>query len=77
MLYLTRWRMNRALTRLQEEGLTVVQLAGELGYQSEAAFSRVFKRLLGVSPGSVRLRQRLGSQEGNAHQETILSSPSS
>ena len=54
MHYLARWRMNLALTRLREEGLTVGVLATELGYRSEAAFSRTFKRFMGVPPGSVR-----------------------
>ncbi|AXB42620.1 AraC family transcriptional regulator [Amycolatopsis albispora] len=56
MHYVTRWRMNVALTSLREEGATVAELAGKLGYQSEAAFSRAFKRVVGVSPGSVRNR---------------------
>ncbi|QFU90081.1 AraC family transcriptional regulator [Amycolatopsis sp. YIM 10] len=56
MHYVTRWRMNVALTSLREEGATVAELAGKLGYQSEAAFSRAFKRVVGVSPGSVRTR---------------------
>ena len=30
------------------------ELAGRLGYQSEAAFSRAFKRIVGISPGAVR-----------------------
>ncbi|MGI8644631.1 MAG: AraC family transcriptional regulator [Thermomicrobiales bacterium] len=61
MLYLTRWRMNLALTRLGEEGPTLSHLATELGYQSEAAFSRAFKRYMGVSPGAVRREQRNGA----------------
>ncbi|MBN6040118.1 AraC family transcriptional regulator [Amycolatopsis sp. 195334CR] len=56
MHYVTRWRMNVALTTLREDGATVAELAGKLGYQSEAAFSRAFKRVVGVSPGSVRTR---------------------
>lgn len=54
MHYLARWRMHLALTRLREEGLTLAELASDLGYRSEAAFSRAFKRFMGVSPGSVR-----------------------
>lgn len=59
MTYLTRWRMNIAHSRLLEEGMTVSRVAGDLGYQSEAAFSRAFSRITGQTPGSVR---RLGSQ---------------
>ena len=45
--------MNIALTWLKERELTITELAFRLGYQSEAAFSRVFKRAMGVSPGQV------------------------
>lgn len=54
MAYVTRWRMNLALNWLEVEGSTVAELAGRLGYQSEAAFSRAFKRTIGFSPGAVR-----------------------
>ena len=54
MHYLARWRMNLALDFLGEDGATVAAVAGRLGYQSEAAFSRAFKRIVGVSPGAVR-----------------------
>ena len=43
-----------ALSSLKEDGPTLGELAMRLGYQSEAAFSRAFKRFIGVSPGSVR-----------------------
>jgi AraC-like DNA-binding protein len=54
MAYVARWRMHLALSALREEGATVGELADRLGYQSEAAFSRAFKRILGVSPGAAR-----------------------
>ncbi len=54
MRYVTWWRMQVALTRLKEENIPVAALANQLGYQSEAAFSRAFKRFIGVSPGAVR-----------------------
>ncbi|PJI47343.1 MAG: AraC family transcriptional regulator [Pseudomonas sp.] len=54
MHYVTRWRMHVALSWLQEREIAVAELAERLGYQSEAAFSRAFKRFIGVSPGSVR-----------------------
>jgi len=54
MRYVTRWRMNVARDRLQHEGATVAELAGHLGYESEAAFSRAFKRTLGISPGAAK-----------------------
>ena len=54
MQYITQWRMNLALTWLKKEGVSVSELANRLGYQSEAAFSRTFKRSIGVSPGTAR-----------------------
>ena len=54
MRYLTQWRMQLARVGLQESSEAVAHLASRLGYQSEAAFSRAFKRVFGSSPGSVR-----------------------
>ena len=54
MQYLAEWRMNVAATWLKEQELSVGELASRLGYQSEAAFSRAFKRSIGVSPGLFR-----------------------
>ena len=54
MSYVARWRMQVAVAALKEEGATVGQLADRLGYRSEAAFSRAFKRVIGVSPGAIR-----------------------
>jgi AraC-like DNA-binding protein len=56
--YVTRWRMQLAQHALQTEGATVAQLAGRLGYQSEAAFARAFKRVIGIPPGAVKPRSR-------------------
>jgi AraC-like DNA-binding protein len=54
MRYVARWRMNVAVAALKDEGATVAELADRLGYRSEAAFSRAFKRVIGVSPSAVR-----------------------
>ncbi len=55
--YLTQWRMNIALQRLRQSNEPLITLAQELGYNSEAAFSRAFKRVMGVSPGKVYARE--------------------
>ena len=57
MQYITRWRMNLALACLKKENASLGELAHRLGYQSEAAFSRTFKRVTGSSPGAVRLNK--------------------
>lgn len=54
--YLTRWRMTQALKLLRDPRLSVAQIAERLGYQTEAAFRRGFKRVHGYGPGSVRRR---------------------
>ena len=54
MQYITNWRMQIAFTMLQDRDARVADLAEHVGYQSEAAFSRAFKRFTGQSPGSVR-----------------------
>jgi AraC-like DNA-binding protein len=50
--YLTRWRMQLAARRLQESGTSVAQAAADIGYESEAAFRRAFKRHVGMTPGA-------------------------
>jgi len=58
MAYVTRWRMLVAHDRLRAGDTTVAAVAGAMGYRSEAAFSRAFRRVVGTSPGSVRPRVR-------------------
>lgn len=48
--YLTRWRMQLAARRLGDKGIKVAAVAQEVGYESEAAFSRAFKKFSGQSP---------------------------
>lgn len=50
MKYLAAWRMQVAAQRLRECHRSVAQIAGEVGYESEEAFTRAFKRTFGVSP---------------------------
>ncbi len=57
MQYVARWRMQVARTWLKEGNVRLGELAGRLGYQSEAAFSRAFKRLVGIPPGAARARR--------------------
>jgi AraC-like DNA-binding protein len=54
MYYVTRWRMQVAQNVLQVGDATVGEIALRLGYGSEAAFSRAFKRFHGIPPGAVR-----------------------
>jgi AraC-like DNA-binding protein len=52
MRYVARWRMQVALGWLRDDGMRLGELANRLGYRSEAAFSRAFKRHVGISPGA-------------------------
>lgn len=52
--YLTDLRMRLGLQRLGDEAVSVERVAETLGYSSLAAFSRAFKRSMGVSPGAVK-----------------------
>lgn len=63
MHYVARWRMHVALTWLRDEHVRLGDVAGRLGYQSEAAFSRAFKRFMGVSPGSARRQAEAADAE--------------
>ena len=54
MQYVRRWRMYTALTWLKEEHAPLGEVSSRLGYQSEAAFSRAFKQIIGISPGAAR-----------------------
>ena len=58
MQYLTQWRMQLASNDLRQRGEALGEIASRVGYESEAAFSRAFKKALGVSPGAWR-RQHL------------------
>ncbi|MEM9166500.1 MAG: AraC family transcriptional regulator [Planctomycetota bacterium] len=52
MHYVTRWRMHVAGAWLRESKMTAAECGAKLGYNSEAAFSRAFKRIMGKPPGA-------------------------
>lgn len=56
--YLTQWRLQLAARMLQDGTKSVAQAAAVVGYQSESAFHRAFKRQVGVAPGEWRRRLR-------------------
>jgi AraC-like DNA-binding protein len=56
MQYLTRWRLQLAARLLDEPHAKVGAVAAAVGYKSEAAFSRAFKKGTGVPPAKWRLR---------------------
>lgn len=54
MQYLTGWRMHLARSLLRESNIGIAQVALRVGYESEAAFSRAFRRSVGVPPAKWR-----------------------
>ncbi|HEY4357488.1 MAG TPA: AraC family transcriptional regulator [Acidobacteriaceae bacterium] len=59
MEYLTRWRMMLAGDMLKNSGKSISEIAVSLGYESESAFGKAFKRVMGCSP---RQHSRAGNQ---------------
>ena len=60
MQYLAQWRMQIAATLLASESGNIRRVAAQVGYDSGAAFSRTFKKLVGMPP--CRLAQEPGGQ---------------
>jgi AraC-like DNA-binding protein len=56
--YLAKWRMQIASERLGSGTANLATIAADIGYESEAAFSRAFKKLMGVPPSDWRRRIR-------------------
>jgi AraC-like DNA-binding protein len=54
MRYLTNWRMQLAAHKLRENRETVSQIAFDVGYESEASFTRAFRREMGAPPATWR-----------------------
>lgn len=58
MQYLAQWRMQLAAAQLRDTDAKLIEIALDVGYESEAAFSRAFKRAVGESPGTWRRARR-------------------
>lgn len=71
MHYVARWKMHAAVGLLKADDAPIASLASRLGYESEAAFSRAFKRVVGSSPGSLRRSEaeRAGSEQAAVDQQ--------
>jgi AraC-like DNA-binding protein len=52
--YVTEWRMQKATELLRLGNKKLIEIANSVGYDSDAAFSKAFKRLLGSTPGEYR-----------------------
>ncbi len=58
MQYITRVRLTKAAASLRTHPATLVEVATSVGYESEVAFSKAFKRYFGIAPGAYRLGRR-------------------
>ncbi len=63
--YLIGWRMHLARDLLRESSLGIAEIAGRVGYDSEAAFNRAFRRLVGSPPATWRQVQGLFASVNN------------
>jgi len=63
MRYLTLWRVAQAKRLLQDKRLSVAKVAEILGYSSEAAFRKLFKRVEGVGPGKARVATNRNTED--------------
>jgi len=62
MTYLARWRLKLAAERFTSSNANVGEIAAEVGYASEAAFNRVFKREFGCPPAQFRRSRNVARQ---------------
>jgi len=58
MAYLTTWRLQLGARMIRSTGMSIAQVAAEVGYESEAAFNRAFKRAFGAPPARFRTETR-------------------
>jgi AraC-like DNA-binding protein len=61
--YVTEWRMQKAVQLLQHGDKKLIDVAQSIGYESDAAFSKAFKRVVGLPPGEYRRNGLEGHQQ--------------
>jgi AraC-like DNA-binding protein len=66
--YLIRWRMFRAGILLRRTDLSISEIATQVGYESDAALSKAFRRITGVAPSAFRK----GRREGSANEPRLV-----
>lgn len=64
MHYLARWRLQAAASLLTGPRMSLAEVAAAVGYESEAAFNRAFKKHVGLPPGMWRKRRGSGARDG-------------
>lgn len=64
MAYLTTWRLQLGAQKLVSTSYSVAQIASEVGYESEPAFNRAFKRVFGTPPARFRSEAKSARRQG-------------
>ena len=64
--YVTEWRMQKAIQLLHKDDMKLIEVAQAVGYESDAAFSKAFKRVVGVAPREYRQNGAEGFREHDA-----------
>lgn len=67
LAYVTKWRMLKAGDLLHQGAAPIAEIAAAVGYESEASFSKAFKREMGVAPGAYRREVQNGVAEMPLH----------
>jgi AraC-like DNA-binding protein len=75
MAYLTGWRLRLAAQALTSSSRGVADVAAAVGYESEAAFNRAFKRVFGVPPAQYRRQTRKAASLDRAQLPATVSPP--
>jgi AraC-like DNA-binding protein len=70
MSYLTRWRLQAGARLLKSTSRSVADVAAEVGYESEAAFNRAFKREFNLPPARFRNESRAGGSKRATNSES-------
>jgi AraC-like DNA-binding protein len=68
LTYLTRWRMHTAMQLMAESDESLTAIAGAVGYETDSAFGKTFKRHVGKTPGAYR--RQLRHEPGPARQSS-------
>jgi AraC-like DNA-binding protein len=77
MNYLSRWRLQVGARMLASTSYSVARISGEVGYESEPAFNRAFKREFGTPPARFRMQARLSNKDTRREKGVTHINPSS
>ena len=77
MQYLANWRMQLATNYLRNGSESIAAVANRVGYDSEAAFSRAFKKSVGAPPSEWRAASRANSASSSARRRARTCTPRS